>query len=62
MHNENIKMFDDLSRHLELKVEHLKAIKANGSSYTAQSGSCKPSGPKHKNNQGEKNGNLGPAP
>ena len=60
-HNENIKTFDDLSRHLELEAERLKVAKANNSSYTAQSGSRKPSGLKHKKNQGRKNGNLEPA-
>ena len=29
-HNENIEMFDDLSRHLELEAERLEAAKANG--------------------------------
>ena len=43
-HNENIKTFDDLSRHLELKAEHFEVAKANGSSYTAQSGSRRPFG------------------
>ena len=62
MRNENIKMFDDLSRHLELEDEHLKATKVNGSSYTPHSGSCKPSGPKRKKNQGGKNENLVYAP
>ena len=38
LHNENIKTFDNLSRHLKLEAEHLEAAKANGSSYTAQSG------------------------
>jgi len=55
-------MFDDLSRHLELETERLEVAKANGLSYTAQSDSRKPSGPKHKNNQNEKNGNPGPVP
>ena len=62
MHNENIKTFDDLSHHLELEVECLEAAKANGSSYTAQSSSRKPSRPKRKNNQGRKNENPGVAP
>jgi len=48
-HNENIKTFDDLSRHLELE-----AAKANGSSYTAESASQRPFGPKRKKNQGGK--------
>jgi len=35
LHNENIKTFDNLSRHLKIKAERLEAAKANGSSYTA---------------------------
>ena len=45
-YNENIKTFDDLPRHLELEAERFEAAKANGSSYTAQSGSRRPFGPK----------------
>ena len=61
-HNENIKTFNDPSRHLELEAECLKTAKANGSSYITQSDSRKPSGPKRKNNQNEKNGNPGLVP
>ena len=50
MHNENIKTFDDLSRHLELEAECLEATKANDSSYTTQSVLCRLSGPKRKKN------------
>ena len=60
-HNKNIKTFDNLSHHLELKAERLEAAKVNSSSYTAQSGSCRPSGPNHKKNQDRKNENSGPA-
>ena len=42
--NENIKTFDDLLRHLKLEAERLEVIKANGLTYTDQSGSRKPSG------------------
>ena len=49
-HNENIKIFDDLSRHLELEAQRLEAAKANDSSYTAQSSSRRPFGPKRKKN------------
>ena len=49
-HNENIKTFDDLSRHLELEAERLEAPRANGSSYTTQSGSRKSFEPKRKKN------------
>ena len=59
--NENIKTFDNLSGHLELEAERLKATKANSSSYIAQSSSRRPFGPKHKKNQGEKNRNSGRA-
>ena len=34
-HNENIKTFDDFSRHLELETECLEAARASGSSYAA---------------------------
>jgi len=62
MHNEKIKTFDDLLRHLELEAKRLEVVKANGSSYTAQSGSRKLFGSKLKKNQGGKNENSGPAP
>jgi len=61
-HNENIKTFDDFLLHLELETECLEAVKANGSSYTTQSDSCRPFRSKLKNNQGGKNGNPEPAP
>ena len=60
MHNENIKTFDDISYHLEIEAEPLEAAKINDSSYTAQSGSRKPSGPKRKKNQDKKNENPRP--
>lgn len=49
-HNDNIKTFDDLSRHLELEAERLDAAKANASAYLARpSGQRKASWPKRKN-------------
>ncbi|KAM7465477.1 hypothetical protein LguiB_013039 [Lonicera macranthoides] len=55
-HNENIKTFDDLARHLELEAERLEAAKANNSSYVVHSGSRKASGSKRKNqNNGKRN-------
>ena len=61
-HNEDIKTFDDLSRHMELEVECLEAAKPNGLSYTAQSGSRRSFGSKRKKNQDRKKGNSEPAP
>ena len=53
-HNKNIKTFDDLSRHLKLEAEHLKASKAikatkSGSAYVANNDSHVLRGPKRKN-------------
>lgn len=59
-HNENIKTFDDVSRHLELEVEHLKAAKPNSYAYVAESSLRKANRPKLKNN--DKHGALGPRP
>jgi hypothetical protein len=47
-HNENIKSFDDVARHLELEAERLKAAKPNGSVYMAEKNSPKASRPKCK--------------
>ena len=47
-HNENIKDFDDVSRHLELEAERLEAAKPNHTAYVADSGSRKASRPKRK--------------
>jgi hypothetical protein len=49
-HNENIKTFDDVSRHLELEAERLEAAKPNSFAYVA----------KRKNN--DKHGAAGPRP
>ena len=46
---------------MELEAERLETAKGYGSSYTAQSGSRRPSEPKRKKNQGEKNKNPRPA-
>ena len=53
-HNETIKTFDDLSRHLELEAECLEASKAtkaakSGSAYVANNDSHSLRGPKRKN-------------
>ena len=47
-HNENIKTFDDVARHLELEAEHLKAAKLISSVHMAETSSRKASRPKHK--------------
>ncbi|KAG6676456.1 uncharacterized protein LOC122296274 isoform X2 [Carya illinoinensis] len=47
-HNENIKDFDDVSRHLELEAERLEAAKPNHTAYVANTGSRKASRPKRK--------------
>uniref|UniRef100_A0A2N9IJL4 CCHC-type domain-containing protein n=1 Tax=Fagus sylvatica TaxID=28930 RepID=A0A2N9IJL4_FAGSY len=47
-HNENIKSFDDVARHLELEAERLKAAKPNGSVYMAETNSRRASRPKRK--------------
>ncbi|KAM7502779.1 hypothetical protein LguiB_001683 [Lonicera macranthoides] len=61
-HNENIKTFDDLARHLELEAECLEATKANNSSYVVHSSSRKASGSKCKiQNNGKRNDDE-PAP
>ena len=62
MHNENIKNFNDLARHLELKAERLEAAKANGSSYMVHFGSRKASGSKRKNQNNGKRNDDEPAP
>jgi hypothetical protein len=59
-HNEKIKTFDDVSRHLELEVESLKAIKRNSFAYLAKSSSRRAYRPKRKNN--DKHGVAGPRP
>ena len=47
-HNENIKSFDDVARHLELEAKFLEAAKPNGSVYIAETNSCRASRPKRK--------------
>ncbi|XP_042961773.1 uncharacterized protein LOC122296274 isoform X1 [Carya illinoinensis] len=47
-HNENIKDFDDVSRHLELEAERLEAAKPNHTAYVANAGPRKASRPKCK--------------
>jgi hypothetical protein len=59
-HNENIKTFEDVSRHLELEAERLEAAKPNSSAYLAESSSRKAFRLKRKNNG--KHGTAGPAP
>lgn len=46
MHNEKIKIFDDVLRHLLLEAEHLKAAKSKNLVYMVKSGSWKTSRPK----------------
>ncbi|KAK0574754.1 hypothetical protein LWI29_028537 [Acer saccharum] len=43
-HNDNIKTFDDISRHVELEDECLKAAKASGQLYMAESSKRKTKG------------------
>jgi hypothetical protein len=59
-HNENIKTFDDVSRHLELEAERLEAAKPNNSAYLAESSSRRANRPKRKNN--DKHRATGPRP
>ena len=47
-HNENIKTFDDVARHLELEAERLEAAKPISSVHMAKTSSCKASRPKRK--------------
>jgi hypothetical protein len=47
-HNEYIKSFDDVARHLELEAERLEAAKPNGSVYMAETNSHRASRPKRK--------------
>jgi len=43
-HNENIRSLTFFLHHLEFEAKRFEEAKAKGSSYTAQSGSRKPSG------------------
>ena len=47
-HNENIKTFDDVARHLELEAERLEAAKPISSVHLAKTSSHKASRPKRK--------------
>ena len=47
-HNENIKTFDDVARHLELKAERFKVAKPINSMHMAETSLCKASRPKRK--------------
>ena len=47
-HNENIKTFDDVVRHLELETEHLEATKPISFVHMAKTSLCKASRPKRK--------------
>ena len=47
-HNENIKTFDDVGRHLELETERLEAAKPISSVHMAETNSRKASRPKRK--------------
>ena len=47
-HNENIKTFDDVARHLELEAERLDATKPISSVHMAKTSSYKASRPKCK--------------
>ena len=66
-HNENVKTFDDLSRHLELEAEHLEASKAtkaakSRSAYMPYNDSLTPRGPKCKNYATREDSSNGPEP
>ena len=47
-HNENIKTFDDVARHLELEAERLEATKLNSFVHMAETSSRKASRPRCK--------------
>ncbi|KAH7844930.1 hypothetical protein Vadar_033336 [Vaccinium darrowii] len=47
-HNENLKTFDDVGRHLELEAERREAAKPNSSAHMVESSSRKASRPKRK--------------
>ena len=47
-HNENIKSFNDVARHLELEVECLEAAKPSGFVYMAETNSRRAFRPKRK--------------
>ncbi|XP_028059899.1 uncharacterized protein LOC114263534 [Camellia sinensis] len=43
IHNESVKTFEDISRHLELEAERLEAAKSDGSAMAVESSSCRTS-------------------
>ena len=47
-HNENIKTFDDVARHLKLEAEHLEGAKPISFVHMAETSSCKAFRPKRK--------------
>ena len=47
MHNESVKTFEDISRHLELEAERLEAAKSDGSAMVVESSSRRTSQFKH---------------
>jgi hypothetical protein len=49
MHNENIKTFKDVTRHLELEAERLEVAKPEAFVSMAKSSSCRAFRPKHWN-------------
>lgn len=59
-HNDNIKFFDDISRHLELEEERLEDERLSGQVYVAESGSRKAFGFKRKKGGSPKKKGLGP--
>ena len=42
-HNQNVKTFDDIVRHLELEAKRLMVAKPNEQAYVVESSSCKTS-------------------
>jgi hypothetical protein len=60
MHNENIKTFDDVLRHLELEAKCLEAANPNSFAYVVESSSRRANRPKRKNN--DKHGAARPRP
>jgi hypothetical protein len=61
-HNENIKSFDDVARHLELEAEPLEAAKPNGSVYMAETNSRRASRPKRPDYTPKQVQPFGPTP
>ncbi|KAH7855863.1 hypothetical protein Vadar_029831 [Vaccinium darrowii] len=63
-HNENLKTFDDVGRHLELEAERREAAKPNSFAHMVESSSHKASRPKRKFSEISNKQGLaaGPAP